>query len=75
MNLGKDQQPHRSHLFTVRLWLEELGAGQTEWRGKLQSVTSGEVRYFRAWSALIDHLIAMLPDAGAGQPPDGADMK
>lgn len=65
----------RSHLFTVRLWLEEVEAGQVEWRGKVQYVASGEVRYFRAWSTLIDHLIAMLPDAGADQPPGGADVK
>jgi hypothetical protein len=71
--MDKNRSPRHSHLFTVRLWLEELGAGQTEWRGKVQSVTSGEVRYFRTWSALIDRLVAMLPDAEAGQPPGSTD--
>ena len=28
-----EHQPH-THLFTVRMWLEELGDGKTEWRGK-----------------------------------------
>jgi hypothetical protein len=42
----------RSHLFTVRLWLEPLGDGQTEWRGKVQHVSSGEAQYFRDWPAL-----------------------
>jgi hypothetical protein len=42
----------RSHLFTVRLWLEPLGNGQTEWRGKVQYVPSGEAQYIRDWSAL-----------------------
>jgi hypothetical protein len=41
-----------SHLFTVRLWLEPLGDGQTEWRGKVQHVTSGEAQYIRDWPAL-----------------------
>ena len=51
---------HHSHLFTVRLWLEELGNGQVEWRGQVQCVISGETRYFRDWPALADHLQAML---------------
>lgn len=61
------RQPHpRSHLFTVRLWREELGGGQAEWRGKAHHVTSGETHYFRDWSRLIAFLIAMLPDADEG---------
>jgi hypothetical protein len=55
-----EQQP-RSYLFTVRLWLEELGNGKSEWRGKVQQVTSGEVRYFRDWSTLIVFLQMLLP--------------
>jgi hypothetical protein len=43
----------RSQLFTVRVWQENLGEGRTEWRGKVQHVLSGEVRYFRDWPALI----------------------
>jgi hypothetical protein len=34
----------------VRMWLEPLGDGQTEWRGKVQHVPSGESRYFREWT-------------------------
>ena len=56
---------HQSHLFTVRLWQAHLGEGQTEWRGKLQQVLSGEARYFREWPVLIALLLAMLPDAEA----------
>jgi hypothetical protein len=43
-----DQAQGLSHtqLFTVRVWREELGAGQTEWRGELHDVVSGERRYF-----------------------------
>lgn len=62
-----EQQQPRSHLFTVRLWLEELGNDQTEWRGKVQHVTSGEGRYFRDWPALIAFLQMVLstPEANS----------
>ena len=44
----------------VRVWLEVLGNGKTEWRGQVKHVLSGEVRYFRAWAMLLDHLQSML---------------
>ena len=40
---------HSSHLFMLRLWPEDLGNGQTDWRGSIQHVSSGEARYFRDW--------------------------
>ncbi len=55
----------RSYLFTVRLWLEQLGNGRTEWRGKAQHVMSGQARYFRDWPALIAFIEKMLPDPNA----------
>ncbi len=54
---------HRSHFFTVRVWQEELGDGQTEWRGKVQHVPSGEVRYFREWPTLVTLLLKMLSES------------
>jgi len=57
----------RSHLFTVRVWAEELGEGQTEWRGRVQHVTGGEVHYFRDWITLVALLTAMLPEVDAKQ--------
>jgi hypothetical protein len=45
-----------SHLFTVRLWPEELEPGSTEWRGKVTYVLSGEARYFREWSDLLEFI-------------------
>ncbi len=59
--MDKAQPPSRTHLFTVRVWLEDLGEGQTEWRGEVQYVVSGEIRYFRDWPALVALLQAMLP--------------
>ena len=45
--------PPRSQLFTVRLWREDLGDGRSEWRGQVQHVMSGHVRYFRDWQTLV----------------------
>jgi hypothetical protein len=47
-----DQPAQNSQLFMVRIWLEDLGSGKTDWRGKVQHVSSGEVRYFRDWPTL-----------------------
>lgn len=47
-----------SELFTVRLWRQEVGAGQIEWRGRVTHVLSGEMRHFREWSALMEFLSA-----------------
>jgi hypothetical protein len=47
-----DQSAQSSQLFMLRMWLEDLGNGQTDWRGKVQHVNSGEVRYFREWAIL-----------------------
>ena len=51
-----------SHLFTVRLWREELEEGRYEWRGKVQHALSGETRYFRRW----EDLIAFVQEKGEG---------
>ena len=50
----------RSQLFTVRVWCEDLGEGRTEWRGKVQHVTSGQACYFRGWAMLTAALQEML---------------
>jgi hypothetical protein len=53
MPLDRTSPSLTSHLFTVRIWREELGGGRIEWRGKVQYVLSGEARYFREWGDLI----------------------
>ena len=58
--MERERSQRRSDLFTVRLWQEELGDGQTEVRGKVQHVSSGEARYFRDWPTLIAFLLALL---------------
>lgn len=57
------KRPPRSYLFTLRLWKEDLGNGETEWRGQVQDVTRGQVRYFRDWATLVAHLQALVPQA------------
>ena len=54
------QPPERTHLFLVRLWIEELGEGQTEWRGRAQNITSGDAAYFRDWDGLVATLGKLL---------------
>ncbi len=60
--MERPSESPRSHLFTVRVWKEEVAKGQFEWRGKVQLVNGGDVRYFREWAALAPLLIAMLSD-------------
>jgi len=60
MSMDKQYQHPRSHLFTVRVWQEELSQDQTEWRGKVQLITDGNVRYFRGWEGLVPLLVSML---------------
>jgi len=64
------RQQYHSHLFTVRLWMENLGDGRAEWRGQVQHVLSGETHYFREWPTLLALLQAMLSPAEADSAPD-----
>jgi hypothetical protein len=63
MSMEKPRQRPHSHLFTVRVWEEEVEDGQSEWRGKVQLLSSGEVRYFRQWAALAPLLVTMLSES------------
>jgi hypothetical protein len=61
------QPAQGSHLFMLRLWAEDLGSGQTDWRGKVQHVSSGEARYFRNWptlEAFVEGLLRMVDPEG-----------
>lgn len=49
-----------SHLFTVRLWHEDVGRGLLEWRGQVQHVLSGEAYWFRQLPELETYLKAMV---------------
>ena len=53
-------QHARSHLFTLRVWPEEVAGGGVEWRGKVQHVENGETLYFRDWQDLTQFLLQTL---------------
>lgn len=70
MESERHERARRSELFTVRLWREDLGDNQAEWRGKVQHVQGGEAFYFREWSMLIAALLNMLPEPEPPEKPD-----
>jgi hypothetical protein len=57
---------YRLHLFSVRLWREQVDHERSEWRGQVKNVSTGEVRYFRNAVSLYDALLVLLNNpAGA----------
>ena len=72
-NMETKPPGHPSHLFTVRVWQEDLGSGVTEWRGQVRKVSSGQIYYFRKWQALTALVRQMLAEAETeqegGKPP------
>jgi hypothetical protein len=65
MPLDRTSPSLTTHLFTVRIWREELGDGHSEWRGKVQHPLSGETRYFREWAELITFVREQVGDQTA----------
>ena len=66
--MEKQSGKARSYLFTIYMWEEEIGLDATEWRGKVQLVSTGEVRYFREWTALVPLLQTMLAQVEPVEP-------
>lgn len=60
--MEKPRASSHPYLFTVRMWAEEIEAGQFEWRGKVQFLATGETRYFRAWAGLVPLLQTLLAE-------------
>jgi hypothetical protein len=50
----------RSTLFTLRLWVEEVGEGEREVRMQVKHIVSGETRYFRDWAEVMAFLMVKL---------------
>ena len=63
MTLNRTSPSLTSHVFTLRVWREELGDGRAEWRAKVQHALSGEARYFREWAELIAFVQQQVGDA------------
>ena len=57
----------------LRIWMEDLGAGQLDWRGRIQHINSGEALFFRDWKTLICFIKNMV--LGRGNPEDNNQQK
>ena len=66
---------NHSHLFTVRLWRERLGRGESEWRGKVEHIPSREACYFHEWSMLIGFLLEVLSQQDLQAESDGKSFQ
>lgn len=58
-------------VFTLRVWSEAVGEDQTEWRGRIQHIATGETRYFRTWDALVEFLVRQLGSGHVNWPGTG----
>ncbi len=45
-----------TQVFILRIWYEDMGEGQFEWRASVKHSRDGGVRYFRDWQALSTYL-------------------
>jgi hypothetical protein len=63
MDMDTDQTSHAAQNFTLRIWREELGNGQSERRGQIRQVGNGEVRYFRDWQTMVSCIEELLAES------------
>lgn len=61
----------RTHLFTVRLWIEPSACSRGELRMRMVHVLSGETHYFRAWQDAKAFLLAKLEGSGTPSQEEG----
>ena len=61
---------YRLRLFTLRLWQEVLDGEEWEWRGEIKNTSTGELRYFRDWHALVHLLPKLLSEPSEYQNQD-----
>jgi hypothetical protein len=75
---GNHSKPHfPTHLFLLRVWREELGDDQHEWRASARHVISGETRSIRTWHDLetfIDMISSQQVVAEEGQRKEGVQF-
>jgi hypothetical protein len=55
----------QSFLFTFRLWQTRDAQGDSAWRGKLESVTTGQVRYLNDLQSVTAQLRELLRELEA----------
>ena len=66
-----EHEDHQSatHLFTVRVWQENLGADAAEVRFHVKHVLSGESRLFRDGETFLHYLVMKLTEADEDYEP------
>jgi hypothetical protein len=74
-HLPADRSLRRTHLFTLRLWVEPLAADHAEIRGRVQHVLTGEALYFRTWPALLAFVEERLAELEAKHSESGESGK
>ncbi len=67
--MREERKQERSQLFTLRVWVEDVGDGRTELRGTLKHILTGETHHFRDWQTLIQCLEALYPVKTPAQLP------
>ena len=55
-----EHRPVGADLFELRMFLVDIGNGQSEWCGSLQNGKNGEIHYFKGWSGLVANLQGIL---------------
>ncbi len=50
--MSETQARTHTHLFTLRVWVEDVGNDRFELRGQIKHVLTGETTYFRGMPAL-----------------------
>jgi hypothetical protein len=63
--MAKARQKRPTHLFTVRLWNEQLSREHSEWRGQVRHVMSEESCFFRDWETLVHFLTRVRDETSA----------
>jgi hypothetical protein len=50
----------QAHMFTLRIWVTNQKDTDIEWRGRIQHVQSGEVKYCQTWGAFTAYVEEIL---------------
>lgn len=64
--MAQKEKRTASHLFTLRVWVEDVENGRFEIRGQVKHILTGETISFREWPPLLafleQKLAAQIPD-------------
>ncbi len=68
--MKKQSEKMHSQLFTLRLWVEDVGNGRSEFRGTLKHVLTCETHHFRDWTTLTQLIEASMATASKSRQTD-----